>query len=91
MKTITTTSKAKYHKADTTIEVVDSLADKMIAMGWAVPEGSTPEGSTPEDTETPVETPEGSTAQDAETQPAVDVVAKSSTSKQIKKSSNKKK
>lgn len=79
MKTITTTSKAKYHKADTTIEVVDSLADKMIAMGWAVPEGSTPE-----DTETPtVETPV--------TQPAVDVVAKSSTSKQIKKSSKTKK
>ena len=101
MKTITTTSKAKYHKADTTIEVVDSLADKMIAMGWAVPEGSTPEdtetpeGSTPEDPETPTaETPEDPETPTAETpviQPAVDAVAKSSASKQIKKSSNTKK
>lgn len=78
MKTITTTSKAKYHKPDTTIEVVDSLADKMIAMGWAVPEGSTPEGSTPT-VEAPV------------VQPAMDVTVESLTSKKIKKQLNTKK
>ena len=43
MKTIITTAKAKYHKPNLTLTVIDSLADKMITWGWAVEEGANPD------------------------------------------------
>lgn len=35
MQTVVTTAKAPFHKANLEIQVIDTLADKMIANGWA--------------------------------------------------------